>query len=640
MPGEENFGKGPVAQEVPDVAAQTNNLLNTNQQATTQTQASVPPGFISKPQAQSTTAKSILQSEGISSSRQLLDKMKVPSAKEILASAGITSPTDILAAEKKKQEADSLETYYQEQEKEFLKNYKFDPNDFNPTQYETKYGVINLKDMKYSNGTHFPKSEVNVTIAFTDPKTGEMYHFLPEGFINQGAKNSQNNNQVYNTAFLNKDTYEALKNYGQYIDISDTDFSFIEQEATEQVTPNLQSFTKTDFYTEEFQDATGATFYRPSEEALAKMNANTSLFKNKLQEGNGFIFSSEDWKKFSQEHLDGNYYNWGALSDKYGIQYGGDIAGIAEKDGKLIYVTSSPDPKKYGHDAMSSWIDDTANVNYYWYNKPKRKKDPLSQFVYGVGDVFNAIPFGAELLVIATGGAALPYYPSIKGAQTVSAGGDLGQTLTSMAIAALPQTGIMEGISASTTDYIATTFGVEAATAQVMSSAIISAGFNGTIAALTGQDVEKAVIAGALTGGIQAGIPAVAKELFKGVDVSGVAKTLNMTEKQFQNVLVSSVGNAAVASAVYGRDFFETFSQTLVTSGLSQAAANEVKDQFASTADPKKVQQAVNLTRATVSAGARSAIRGTNFDMELQKSFAGLINTSVNRQMQEAMNTK
>lgn len=651
MPGDPDFGKDFVAQEVEDEVKEV-----------TQTPSAVPPGFDQAPtsfaksilQTESLTsspltAKSILASEGVSSSKQLLDSMKVPTAKDIIAGAGVTNASQILEKEKIKkdaaiafqkemQEKAEQEAYYQKQEQEFLRNYKFDPADFNPTQYDTKYGVIDFKDMVYSNGAHFsdPSINLNVTLMLTDPNTGEAYHFLPEKFISGGAKNPTNNAQMYNSAFLKRETLNKIVDYGQYIDLSETDFSFLEKGVGE-ISP--QSFRKTDYYTEEFKDALGTTFYKPTEENLANLNKGATTVKNVLG-SKGFVFSDKDWTEFNNTYLQGNYHKWGSKNNYYGTVYGGDILGMAEKDGQLIYVTQAGDPRAYGYDALSSWINSDGSSQYYWYKKPKRKKDFFSKIVYGVGDIFNAVPFGAELLVIATGGAAAPYYPAIKGAQTVAAGGDLGQTITSMAIAALPQTGVMKGVTDATTKYLTTNFLLEAATAQVVSSAIISAGFNGSIAALTGQDVEKAVIAGAITGGIQAGVPAVAKEVFKGVDVSGIAKTLNLNEKQFQNILVASVGNAAISSAVYKRDFFDSFSQTLITSGLSQAAANKVASQFSATADKKQVEYAVKLTQATVNAGARSAIRGTDFDQELQRSFQGLVSKEVMDQTKKALAPK
>jgi len=581
----------------------------------TQTQPSVPPGFTPKPQ---TTAQSILQSEGISSSRQLLDSMKVPSAKDILASAGITSTADILGGEKKRQDAQTewqKEMDLKEKEKEFMKDFKFSPDDFNATVYDTKFGKLDLKEATVGYDTGWADQDLFYTYLFRQkiPKPDNVepgwvspenqdFVFLPESVITNGIK-GKDNAQKYNYGFLDPATMEYLKNHAQYIDMSDTNMSKL----------NLTNYT---------QD--------PNREFTPESAA-------KLERG--FLFDRATFQSFSDSYLKGKWRSWGSLNPDYGSakgKYGTDIKGIAKfPNDTYVYMTQPSG----GHDQVVTYLNNAGEAYIYWYDAPKRKT-VLQKVVGAFGDLFNAIPFSAELLVIATGGAAAPYYPSIKGAQTVAAGGDLGQTVTSIAIAALPQSGVVKGITDSTTSYIATNFGVETVTAEVMASAVVSAGFNGSIAALTGQDVEKAIIAGALTGGIQAGIPAVAKELFKDVDVSGVAESLNMTTKQFQNVLVSSVGNAAVSSAVYNRDFFETFSQTLVTSGLSVSAANKVASQFESTADPKKVQQAVNLTRATVSAGARSAIRGTDFNIELERSLTGLVSSTVKKEMAAATEQK
>jgi hypothetical protein len=507
--------------------------------------------------------------------------MKVPSAKDILAEAGIPSAADVLGKEKKKQEAQAAwqkEMGLREQEKEFMRNYKISAESLNPTAYETKYGNLDFKDAKISNGWGF--QDEGVFAAYQYRIDGKKYYFLPEEVATKGAI-GRDNNQRYNPAFLNKDTWAALAEKSQAMDLSNMDTSKLQRI---EHSPEYAGFNITDD-------------------------------RIKAAQTPGFLFSEEDWKSFDKEHLDGKWYVWGALHPEYGLgrnQKGGNIQGISQlPSGELVYVTQPSG----GYDQVSTYLDSQGWAWHHWYDKGGGGF--LGDVVRGVGDFLGSVPFLPEIIALTVPGGA-QFYPAMKGSQAVAAGGDLGDVVTTMGTAYLATSPVMQNATASLTETFTPALG--ATSAKVAAGAIVNAGFAGTVAALTGQDVGKAVTTGALTGGFAAGTPAIAEVMFKGTDVTALANSVGLNKAQFQNTVVSSLGNSAIQAAVNNRDFGEMFTQSLVVNGLSTAAANKVYDNFKGNLSDKELQKAIRGTQLVVQATSRAAIRGTDVEKELERA--------------------
>ena len=578
-------------------------LTNTDEAKVTATTTPAP-SFLQAPAVQTpskitapaglSTAQQILKTEGISSSRQLLDSMKVPSAKDIIASEGITSAKDILEKEglkvqRQKQLQDEMDL--RQKELDYMKNYKFDANTFNPTAYETKYGNLDFNNsyVYYDYGNFKDNNDVAFTYRYHI--NGEDYIFMPESVALTGAKGN-NNAQLVNYGFLNKETWKALAENSQAIDLSNLDASALTLNATNH--PPTATIRQT----------------KVPETAYEKLQTT------------GYLFKKEDFDNFYNTYLDGKFRKWGSLDPIYGTaknQYGGDVQGLSQlPSGELVYITQPSG----GYDQVSTYINSEGTAWWHWYNAPKRKT-VLQKFVGGVGDVLNAVPFLPEIIVLATGGAAAPFYPAMKGSQTVAAGGDLGDVLTTMGTAYVATTPVMQNATASLSKTFVDSGVMTATTANIAAGAVVNAGYAGTVAALTGQDVGKAITTGALTGGFSAGTPAIAEAIFGDIKaIDSMAGTLNMTRPQLQNLVVSSFGNAAISSAVYDRDFSEMFTQSLVSSGLSISAANTIEKNMKAGGnyDAAAIERAKRGTQLVVQATARSAIRGTDINVELEKA--------------------
>lgn len=573
-----------------------------------QPQIAVPLGFTEKPKttttAQSilqtqalTSPKQILQKEGISSSKQLLESMKVPSAKDILAGAGITSTEDVLGKEKKKQEVQQgiqNEMQLRQQELDYMKNFKFDTNVFNPSTYDTKYGQLDFDNSYVYHDYTIAKDNINLTYRFHI--NGEDYIFMPESVPLRGAV-GDNNAQRYNEAFLDMDTWKAMAEVSQAIDLSSLNMSGL--------TLNAER--------------------HPPTATIRQTKVNPDNY-SKLQT-TGYLFKKEDFDTFYDSYLDGNWRTWGSsyISEKgqtYGTgkgQLGGDIKGIAQdKNGNLIYVTDTI----RGHDQAASWITKDG-PRTQWYNKP-------SGVLAAIGNFFNSVPFLAEAVAIFVPGAA-PFYPAMKGSQAYAAGGELGDVVASMATAYAGQTLATSKLSSSMAESLVKE-GVftDLATAQIASAAITNAAFNGSIAVLTGQDVAKAMTVGALTGGLSAGTPAIAEAIFGDVAaIDSMASSVGMNRAQFQNLVVGSVAQASVSSAVNNQDFMDSLTSNLVSNGLSTVAANKVRTYYLNSinktagqlnmSEQELLTKYTQNTRLLVQASARAAVRGEDINTALER---------------------
>lgn len=573
-----------------------------------QPQTPVPLGFTEKPKTTS-TAQSILQTEaltsptqilkkeGISSSKQLLESMKVPTSKEILASAGITSPTDILESEKKKQDAQmavSKEMQLRQEELDYMKNFKFDVNVFNPSTYDTKYGELDFDNSYVYNDYRIDKDNIDLTYRYHI--NGEDYIFMPESVAMTGAK-GENNAQRYNAAFLDMDTWKAMSEVSQAIDLSSLNMGAL--------TLNAEN--------------------HPPTATIRQTKVNPDNY-TKLQT-TGYLFKKEDFDTFYDTYLKDTWYKWGSSyssesGQTYGTgrgQLGGDIKGIAtDKNGNLIYVTEAP----RGYDQSASWITKDG-PRYQWYNEP-------SGLLADIGNFFSSIPFLPEAIAIFVPGGA-QFYPAMKGSQAYAAGGELGDVIASMATAYAGQTLATSNLANSMADSLVKE-GVftELATAKIASAAITNAAFNGSIAALTGGDISKAMVTGALTGGLSAGTPAIAEAIFGDVKaIDTMASSIGMNRAQFQNIVVGSVAQASVASAVNNQDFMDSLTSTLVSNGLSTVAANKVGSYYLNsigkTASELNMSEKELLTKYTqntrllVQASARAAVRGEDINVALQR---------------------
>lgn len=385
------------------------------------------------------------------------------------------------------------------------------------------------------------------------------YVFMPESFALTGVQG--NGGYYFNTAFLNKNTWNNLLNTSQPVDLSALGEKGIK-----------------------FGDATL---------------------------GRGFLFKQEDWQAFDKTIENSWRSNFG-----YGYYMPDNlpILGIGNVNGELAYIRQTG--YTLGKDTVHTAYFKPDGSGYYAYTTKAKGAKGVAQ---KIAKTFADIPFAPEILGFASGSPAV--YASLKGLQTVGAGGDLGDALKSAAIAYAGAK-----IAANVADFGKSLGGsIEAATglstgvSNFMGGAVVGSTANGVMAAVTGADVETAMLAGAVGGGLNTSASEFTSTALGGEsNVASLAKAVNLKPEQLEQIFTGAVANGAISAAVYDKDFMETFSQSLITQGLSTSAANTVASSLDKNLSPTQRKIIVNNTRTMVNATTRAVMRGGDIDEALK----------------------
>jgi hypothetical protein len=332
-----------------------------------------------------------------------------------------------------------------------------------------------------------------------------------------------------------------------------------------------------------------------------------------IELGRGFLFKQSDWLDFKKNYLDGKFNKEGTYNDGYMDRSDIRIQGIANVNGKLVYVKNNV---KDGRTSIYDvFVDETGYTTYQWHKEGKGPAADLAR-------AFAKIPFGPEIIFIASGGTSAALYASLKALETAGKGGDLGDLVKAGATAY-----VSASVGNSVGEYgkalganIATATGMNAAVANTIGTAVVQAGFNGFMAAATGQDVGDAMLSGAIGGGIGANSAAITNTVFGGAEnVASLAKSVKLSTGQFQTIFAGSLAAGSINSVVYGKDFLDAFKESLIVNGVSQASANIVASNLDKTMDAKKRAAIVSNTRIFMQASARAAVRGEDINTAIQR---------------------
>jgi hypothetical protein len=276
----------------------------------------------------------------------------------------------------------------------------------------------------------------------------------------------------------------------------------------------------------------------------------------------------------------------GVIDKRTGVQDKGNHAGVMyrEINGKLIAI-DAPD--------------------LFNYNKPKGSiiGGTLGKVIREV----SKVPFIAEASLLIPG-VGPGIYAGIKAAQTAAHTSDFGKVATSAAMAYIPSQ-VLPGVA----DYTANALFqggkgaiTNAAVANAVGNAVTSSAFNGFIAALTKQDVGMAMAQGAISGGLMAGAQDLSNGIFGGrTRVIEIANNMGLKANQFDNILSGSL-NAALIGSINDQDFMTTFTNNLITNGLSTRSANSVAAQLDQSMPAEQrdfiVRQTANIVGTATSA--------------------------------------
>jgi hypothetical protein len=137
----------------------------------------------------------------------------------------------------------------------------------------------------------------------------------------------------------------------------------------------------------------------------------------------GFLISDADFKKYDKKPNEITTY-------KAVGKFAGEVQGIGEKDGKLVYSFAGSGGSNYGY------IDTGGTPTEVTITPGKSKFGKLGQIASGIAKTFAGVPFLPEIAAAAIPGAGPVLYGSLKSLQTAGQGGDLGDVVKSGVISA------------------------------------------------------------------------------------------------------------------------------------------------------------------------------------------------------------
>lgn len=537
-------------------------------------------------------AASILQGAGTPSAKDVLRSVYVEKPGGVLESEGI-SAASILEDYRKEQAAfrqqqrlteiaTGAEADLRKKEQDYIKNYKINPTQYNPYSFETKFGKLD-----FSKGQYIPRIEDDEwgylneetkkieTIAYTQILDGQKYVYLPEEFVMRGKE--WGDQKVYNTGFLNKEALEKLYTVGQPIDAG-----------------SMGEFKYT-------------------------VNPGWSVNEGLKGYDRGFLFKEEDWKDYYKTYLDGKFFNSYGFNGDYANR--GSILGIGNYEGELVYVKPTFQDR-HGR-TTDTYYNRRINADGSFDSHLNTvKKGPIKE-LNELTEAVASIPYAAEFAFVASGFNP-EVYAVVKALEVHGKGGDSADIIKSSAAAYVSASmgseiatygeALGSSITAASGGAISTTV------ANTIGTAVVQSGFNGFMAAATGQDIEDAMLTGAISGGLSANATTITNTVFGGADnVASLSKTLNLTVPQTQRIFTGAIASGSINSIVKNQSFFDAFTESLIVQGVSQSGANTVTNSLKGTLSPKALKNVQDNTRFVLQASARAAVRGEDIQTALAR---------------------
>ena len=130
----------------------------------------------------------------------------------------------------------------------------------------------------------------------------------------------------------------------------------------------------------------------------------------------GVLISDADFKKYDKKPNEIKTY-------KAVGKFAGEVQGIGEKDGNLVYSFAGAGGSTYGY------LDSKGTPTEVTVTQPKRKLGKLGEIATDIAGTFASIPYLPEIVGYATGNPVL--YGTLKSLQTAGQGGDLKDIIKS-----------------------------------------------------------------------------------------------------------------------------------------------------------------------------------------------------------------
>jgi hypothetical protein len=162
--------------------------------------------------------------------------------------------------------------------------------------------------------------------------------------------------------------------------------------------------------------------------------------------------------------------------------------------------------------------------------------------------------------------------------------------------------------------------GAGAAGAATVGGAIMGAVTSGITAAAVDGDVKKAMLSGAVSGGIGANAMDITKAVLGPELMNSITQATSLSAKQISNIFSGSIASG-VNTAIQGGDFsdmLKTFGQNLVTSGVSEATATKVMSSLVGTVDPNNLKRIGTATKMLSNVALNASLKGLDVTKAIQ----------------------
>ena len=259
-----------------------------------------------------------------------------------------------------------------------------------------------------------------------------------------------------------------------------------------------------------------------------------------------------------------------------------------------------------------------------------------------------SVPLLPELALIASGGNPI-VYASLKGAQTIGLGGSPSDVFKSTAAAYI-------SADLSTNPYVQSVggsivgtqtlanLGFQPATIALVQNAVggavVNAAYSGVMAGLTGGDIEKSMLAGAVGGAIGATGKEFASALVGGSEnLAEIAKTLKITADEAAYVLSGSFADGINAS-LRGNDFFTEFKNSLVSKGVGVKVGDVVEDTIKNKIGDKYMRQIVDASQQVSTVAAKASLEGRDVGAAVENAMPGILVATVKAERQREAEAK
>jgi hypothetical protein len=211
----------------------------------------------------------------------------------------------------------------------------------------------------------------------------------------------------------------------------------------------------------------------------------------------------------------------------------------------------------------------------------------------------------------------------VAGGMTALSGGDF-EDIAKAAVLSGGMSYVSAGLPQMSTSIGESILGPGAVGAKTLGTAITTAGVNGVAAAILGQDVGKAMLAGAVSSAVQLNASDFLKSTFGEDAFNKLASATNLSEKQMEGLVVRSLSKGAGAMA-YNKNFFTGFRNNLINEGLSLSAANAATKAMSGKMDKKQLAKVHRTVRKTASLVVLAKQRGLDVSTVLQSAYPRLI---------------